>query len=133
MNADITNMILSMLKVPVFAFIVLAATLAIIMSLERILGRPIPNLRGSCPVRRNRAFAFVLVCMAASLCLVLPLILQVSVCSDCDYPFAWHHPLVIAEFSIMALAFSGVIGWIVFAALSIVSASSRIIRHYISN
>jgi len=33
--------------VAVFAFIVLAAAIAVIMSLERVLGRPIPKLRDS--------------------------------------------------------------------------------------
>ena len=50
---------------PISAFIVLAAVIAVTMSLERTLGRPIPNLPESLPVRRNRAYIGVLICMAA--------------------------------------------------------------------
>jgi len=54
--ATLTNIVmwLVMLRCPYSR--ALATILAIIMSLKRIRGRPIPDLRGSRPVQRNRAF-----------------------------------------------------------------------------
>jgi hypothetical protein len=66
------DIVMPVVMVPVSAFIVLAAAIAVIMSRERTLGRPIPNLPDSLPVRRNRAFTAVLVCMVVGFCVVLP-------------------------------------------------------------
>jgi hypothetical protein len=107
------------------AFIVFAGVLVVIMSLERILGRPIPPLRDSLPVIRNRAFSVVLIAMAASFYVVLSAILARPVCYDgCGYSYA--------ELSILAFSSSAAIGWVVFAVLWIGSVSERIIRDYIS-
>jgi hypothetical protein len=126
------------IMVPVYAFIVLAAAIAVIMSLERVLGRPIPKLHSSLPVRRNRAFAMVLICMAASLALPISMMFDKVtfdkvIPSDCEYPCGWQTPLAILDFCIMALAFSGAIGWIVFAALWVTSKGWRLIALYLSN
>jgi len=125
------EIVMPMVMVPVCGFIVLAAALATIMSLERTLGRPIPQLRDSLPVPRNRAFAAVIVCMVVSFFLTLRVISEkVAFWTNAH---AWQDLIELAEYSILALAFSGAIGWIVFAALSIASASWRIICRYISN
>jgi hypothetical protein len=117
---------------PVSAIIVVAAVLAIIISLERTLGRPIPILRNSLPVKRNRGYFVVLVAMGASFYVVLSAFLTRPICYDgCGYSYAWENPLKLLEVSIMALAFSGGTGWVVFALLSAASASGQIMRRYI--
>jgi hypothetical protein len=118
--------------VPVSAFIVLAAVIAVIMSLERILGQPIPNLRNSLPVRRNRAFCLVLFSMAISFVLVLLKILEQPMCYDCAQDNRWKSPLAIVESSIIAMAFSGALGWIVYAALWVTSQGWRMLSRYVS-
>ena len=114
----------------VSAFIMLAAIIAITMSLERMLGRPIPKLRDSLPARRNRAFTAVLVSMAAGFTLALSVLLRMPICDHCKQQYAWESPAAIAEFSLIALAYSGAIGWIVFAALWLTSESWRLISRY---
>lgn len=123
--------------VAVYAFIALAATIAVIMSLERVLGRPIPKLRNSLPVPRNRAFAFVPIFMAASFALVILMMfdkvtLDKITPSDSDSS-AWQTPLAILYISVVALAFSGAIGWIIFAALWVANKGWRLIARLISN
>ena len=123
---------MNIVMVPVSAFIVLATVVAVIMSLERMLGRPIPKLRNSLPVRRNRAFALVLVSMIASFALALPRLLEMPICDHCKEPYAWQSPLAIVEFSIIALAFSGAVRWIVYTALWVTSQGWRLISRYVS-
>jgi hypothetical protein len=128
------DIVMPVVMVPVSAFVILAAVIAVIMSLERTLGRPIPKLRESLPVRRNRGYIGVLICMALSFYIALAGILQKPWCYDgCPSPYSWSNVVAILEFSIIALAVSASIGWIVFATLSITSASWRIISRYISN
>ena len=115
---------------PVSVFIFLAATVAITLSLERTLGRPIPRLPNSLPVKRNRAFAGVLICMAVFFFLALRTMLQMTLCSDCERPYAWQSPGAVLVDSIMALAFSSAIGWIVFATLWIISSSWRFLARF---
>jgi len=117
---------------PVSCIIVLATVLEIVISLERALGRPIPRLRDSLPVERNRGYFVVLVVMVASFYVVLSAFLARPICYDgCGYSYAWENPLKLLEVSIMALAFSGGAGWVFFALLSAASASGRIIRRCI--
>ena len=76
--------------VPVSGFILLAAVIAVTMSLERTLGRPIPNLPDSLPVRRNRAYIGVLIFMAIGFYIALAGILQKPWCYDgCPSPYSW--------------------------------------------
>jgi len=125
------------MMVAVFAFIVLAAAIAVIMSLERVLGRPIPKLRDSLPVRRNRAFAIVPISMTASLALLISQMFDKvtidkatpSDCADC----AWQTLLGMFGFFLLALALSGAIGWIVYAALWATNKGWRLIARHISN
>ena len=110
----------------VSAITVLSASVAAVMSIERTLGRPIPKLPDTLPVKRNRAFGVVLICMAVGF-LALGGMLQMTVCSDCERPYAWQSPVTVLVFSIIALAFSSVIGWILFAALWVASSSWRFV------
>ncbi len=127
---------MNIVMVPVSAFIVLAAAVAVIMSLERILGRPIPKLQTSLPVRRNRAFAIVPISMTASLALLIyrmsdKVTLDKATPSDCDN-CAWQTLLGMFSFFLLALALSGAIGWIVYAALWVTSQGWRLISRYVS-
>ncbi|MDP8980154.1 MAG: hypothetical protein M3O35_06150 [Acidobacteriota bacterium] len=112
------------------AFIVLASACAVIASLERILGRPIPRLRYSRPVRRNRAFAAVLFAMAWVYPWMLIAMLRMQVCSHCTYSRGWQNPAWILESAVMALGFSSVVGWMVYAVVWIASSSLRLVARY---
>jgi len=131
------RLITSTIMVAVYVFIVLAAAIAVIMSLERVLGRPIPKLRDSLPVRRNRAFAFVPIFMAASFAMAIFVMFDKAtfdkITPSDSNPSAWQTPLAILYISVLALAFSGAIGWIIFAALWVMNRSWHLIARYISN
>jgi hypothetical protein len=122
----------TVIMVPVVAFIFLAVTLAFIISLERTLGRPIPKLRDSLPVPRNRSFAAVPVCMAVSFFLIVRAISQSEKLAVWTHEHTWQNIIAMLALSLIALAASGVIGWIVFAALWVTSSSWRFIFRYIS-
>ena len=126
------DIILFAIMAPVSAFIVLAAALAIIISLERALGRPIPKLRDSLPVERNRSYFAVIVCTVVSFVLVMCFMSQSDkVGMWKDTRRLWQNLSAVLQCSILVLALSGTIGWVVFALISAVSASGRIIRRYI--
>jgi len=132
------RIIMNAIMVPVYIFIVFAAAIAVIMSLERVLGRPIPKLQNSLTVRRNRAFAIVPISMAASFAVALSMMFDrvtfdKLMPSDCAYPCVWLTPLAILRISLMVLAFSGAIGWLFFAALWVTSKGWRLVARYISN
>ena len=101
------NSFAPMTMAPISAVIVwLIAVLAIVISLERTLGRPIPKLRGSPPIKHNhRSYFVVLVAMAeSSFYVVLSAILARPVCYDgCGYSYASENPLKFVEASIIAL------------------------------
>lgn len=125
------------IMVTIYAFIVLAAAIAVIMSLERVLGRPIPKLQNSPMVRRNRAFTVVPISMVTSFAFAFFTIFDLNIMTSSDTdPSAWQTPLAILYISILALAFSGAIGWIIFATLWVTSKGWRLgplyfkLRHY---
>ena len=99
-----------LIETALVAFLIFASALALVASMERILGRPIPNLRYSRPVHRNRAFLGVPVAMA-----VVVIFMFSSPCNDCG----------VIGGSITAFVFSGTAGWIVFAALLIIASGCR--------
>jgi len=112
----------------VSAITVLSASVAAVMSIERTLGRPIPQLRNSSSVRRNRTFALVLICMTLTFFWFLGEIWDSKV-----GPMAQEGTLR-KVFAIWAdltfsLAFSTALGWFVFAGIWISSASWRTIHH----
>lgn len=94
----------------VCGLIVLGSLCAVIASLERILGRPIPRFRYSRPVRKNRVFVAVPVSMAVVFSVILSLMLPARCyhCSDAQW---------IMQSSGVAIGFSGIVGWLVFAVL----------------
>jgi hypothetical protein len=94
----------------VYAFIALASACAVIAALERILGRPIPRLRHSRAVRRNRAFAAVPAVMIVVLSWLLYLILREPVCSGCT-------PGSMIRLAIEGFGLWGAVGWVVFAVM----------------
>jgi len=84
------DIVIPVVWLPTSAFIVLAAVIAVTMSLERTLGRPIPNLPESLPVRRNRTYIGVLICMVIGFYVTLAGILQEPWCYDgCPSPYSW--------------------------------------------
>jgi hypothetical protein len=113
-----------------YGFIVFASALAVIVSLERVLGRPIPRLRDSHPVRRNRAFSTVLFAMAWVFPWMLIAMLRLQVCSHCTYRYGWQNPVWVVESTIMAMGFSGAVGWIVYAVVWVASSSVRLVSRY---
>jgi hypothetical protein len=104
----------------IFVFIIVASSCAVIAGLERILGRPIPQLRFSPRVRRNRIFAAVLICMSVVFLLLFVGLLRSRICSHCDRPFGWQSPGWTLEALVLAFGFSGATGWIIFGVLCIV-------------
>ena len=112
---------------------VLGAVCAIIASLERILGRPIPRLRYSRPVRKNRAFAIVPLVMVMVFSWALFAFLRMQVCDHCTYPYAWQRATAIIGSLVMAFGLSGAVGWIVFAVVLIASLSMRLAARLVSN
>ncbi len=121
------------LMLPISAIVLVASVCVVTMSLERILGRPIPNLQGSQPIRMNRAFTAVPVMMVVVFSWTLRGILYKDICSDCAYPYAWQRPVRLMEDSFVALAFSSAAGWIIFAGLLTVSSGLRLIWRRNSN
>jgi hypothetical protein len=101
----------------VYGFIAFAATLAVIASLERTLGRPLPRLRYSRMVPKNRVFWAVPVLMAAVIVWLLPKFFAMPACSHCLKPYVWQHPYQAVGFSMFVLGFSGAVGWIVYYLL----------------
>jgi hypothetical protein len=100
-----------------YGFFTFAATLAVIASLERTLGRPLPRLRYSRMVPKNRVFWTVPVLMAAAITWLLPKVFAMPACSHCSKPYVWQHPNLAGGSSIFVLAFSGAVGWIVYYLL----------------
>jgi hypothetical protein len=127
------DIILFAIMAPVSAFIVLAGVLAIVISLERTLGRSIPKLHDGPPVERNRGYSAVIVCMLVSFLLVM------YAMSPSEKVGMWTHAhlqqdlVALLQCSILVLVLSGAIGWVVFAMISTASATRRIIRQYLSN
>jgi len=113
--------------IPPAAFFVLAAIVAIVASLERVLGRPFPRLRHSPTLRKNRAFWAVPVLMAATVAWLLPLFLAMNACSDCSHPHMWQHPAWVVWISTFALGISAVVGWLVYYALLISTSVARLL------
>ena len=105
----------------ILAFMVFASSCAVIAALERILGRPIPQLRFSRRVRRNRIFAAVPICMFAVFVLLFVALLRARVCSHCVRPYAWQSLGPILQSFVFSASFSGAIGWIIFGVLSVAS------------
>jgi hypothetical protein len=116
-----------------YAFIVFGAACAVIASLERILGRPIPRLRYSRPILKNRTFVIVPVVMAAVFLWMLSNVLPMRICSHCTPEYAWQSLPAIMIGAIFAFGLSGIAGWIAFAVILIASFSLRLIARVISN
>jgi hypothetical protein len=108
-------------------FFALAAILAMIASLERILGRPIPRLRNSRPVPKNRAFWAVPILMAAVIAWFWPRVVTMIVCSHCSQPHLWQQTHWVAWSSMFVFGFSGAVGWIVYFLLLLCALVVRLI------
>ena len=113
------------------AVIVLALVCAVVASLQRILGRSIPRFRHSPPVPRNRVYYAVPITMAIGFSWLLLILLRTQVCAHCTYTYAWESPLWFGQSFILALGFSGVLGWIVFAAILITNSIFRLISRHL--
>lgn len=99
-------------------FIAVASSLALIASLEPILGRPFPQFHFSRPVRRSRLFLIVPLSMGAVFWLVEITMLQTSGCNDCSTPLIWQR----IEETALALGCSAAVGWTLYFTLSILHA-----------
>ena len=117
----------------VYTFIVLGAACAVIASLERIFGRPIPRLRYSRPILKNRAFLVVPVVMAVVFLWILSKTLPMRICSHCTPEYAWQSLPAIMMDLIFACGLSGVAGWITFAVILIASLGLRLLARVSSN
>src|SRR5436309_1166469 len=102
---------------PIGALLLFASMCAVVASLERILGRPIPKLRHSRAIRRNRLFWMVPISMATVIVWILPRTFAMNVCSHCSKPYAWQHLDSATWISILLTAFGGAVGWIVYFVL----------------
>jgi hypothetical protein len=111
---------------PWAAFFALAATMAIIASLERILGRPVPRLRYSRAVSKNRLFWAVPVLMGAIVVWLLPRALSMASCSHCSEPYVWKHSQGVASVSMLVFGVSGAAGWIVYYSLLLSVSITRL-------
>ena len=118
---DARNIILLFL-----AFFALAAMLAVIASLEKILGRPIPRLRHSRPVSKNRVFWAVPAMMAAVIVWLWPRLAMMIACSHCIQPHLWQQTDGIVEISIFVLGLSAAAGWIVYYLLLLCTLVARL-------
>src|ERR1039457_1084836 len=99
--ARMNDIILFVIMAPVSAFIVLAAVLAIVISLERTLGRPIPKLRESRPLQRKRGYSAVVVCMVASFSLVIYAMSQSEKVGMWTHAIDWENMVALLECSIL--------------------------------
>jgi uncharacterized membrane protein len=117
----------------IFVFIVFASSCAVIAGLERILGRPIPQLRFSRPVRRNRIFAAVPICMCLVFLSLFIVLLRTRTCSHCERPYGWQTPGWILEAFVLSVGFSGAIGWVIFAVLGIVDYAFHLVSRRFLN
>jgi hypothetical protein len=108
----------------VWIIVVIGGTLLVAMaSLERTWGRPIPRLKYSKPLRRQRFFCIVPVLMVVVWIGMMGLLLQTRTCSHCPAPYVRQNPVQIVEASVVATAFAGgsgfalfVIVWLFYAA-----------------
>src|SRR5678809_767834 len=100
--------------ISISVFFLFASVCAVIASLERILGRPIPQLRHSRAIQRNRVFWVVPISIAAVIAWLLPKALTLTVCSHCSEPYAWQHLDSVMWISTLTTGFGGAVGWIVY-------------------
>jgi hypothetical protein len=110
---------LPLLSIGMFLFF--ASICAVIASLERILGRPIPKLRHSRAIRRNRLFWMVPISMAA----VIGWILHKTFAM----PSAWQNLGYATSISMFLIAVAGAVGWIVYFVLLAANALIRLFSH----
>jgi hypothetical protein len=111
----------------VYATVLLGGTLLVgLASLERVWGRPIPRLKYSRPVPKQRIFIVVPVTMIAVLIGSLMMLMPVGPCSQCPAPYAYPHPLLVAEFLVFAIGLAGGIGFALFVTVWIGCAIWRI-------
>jgi hypothetical protein len=110
----------------IFGFMTFASACAVMASLERLLGRPIPRFARSRAVRQNRAFAAVLIAMVMAFSLLLNSLLHVVVCSHCSKPYAWQYSTWIFFDAVVAFCFNVGVGWIVFAILLSITTDSTL-------
>jgi hypothetical protein len=114
--------------IPIYArFFSLAAILAVIASLERILGRSIPRLRNSRTISKSRLFWAVPILMAAVLAWVGTQVLTGIACSHCSPSYVWQHPQRAALSLMVALGFSGAAGWFVYFLLLLCTFAARLL------
>jgi hypothetical protein len=114
------------MMLPWAAFFALAATMAITASLERILGRPVPRLRYSRAVSKNRLFWAVPVLMAAIVVWLLPRALSMASCSRCSEFYVWKRLQGVASVSMLVFGVSGAAGWIVYYSLLLSVSITRL-------
>jgi hypothetical protein len=107
-----------------YPFIVFGLFCAVIASLERIFGRPIPRLRYCPQVRRNRVFAVVPFAMIVLFSWMVFLMISQPLNMDLRG---------IIDLTISAGGVSGVIGWIIFAFTLITTSGFRLIGRLFSN
>ena len=109
--------------IPFYAtFFTLAAILAVIASLERILGRPIPRLRDSRSVTKNRAFWAVPILMAAVSAWLWSKVVTMTACSHCSQTHRAARSVML-----VVLGFGGAVGWIVYYLLLLGTVIARLI------
>jgi len=101
----------------IIVFFLFASVCAVIASLERILARPIPQLRHSRAIRRNRLFWVVPISMTAVIAWLSRRTFDVTVCSHCNEPYAWQHFDSTIWLAALLTGFGGAVGWIVYFVL----------------
>ena len=100
-----------------YGFFTFAATLAVLASLERTLGRPLPRLRYSRMVPKSRVFWTVPVLMTAVIIWLLAKPFAMPACSHCSKPYVWQQPYLALGSPMFVLGLSGAVGWIVYYLL----------------
>ena len=106
-------------QLAVAAFVALAAGLAVLASLERVLGRPIPRFAHSRAVGKNRLFLLAPAGMILAFTAVLIGLSRLLRCSHCADPYG---PATIDEavqMFIVSTAAGGVAGWVIYAAIAV--------------
>jgi hypothetical protein len=110
----------------VWIIVVISGTLLVAMaSLERTWGRPIPRLKYSKPVRRQRFFCTVPVLMVVVWIGMMGSLLQTRTCSHCPAPYVYQDFTQVVGASVVATAFAGGSGFALFVIVWLFCAAWR--------
>jgi hypothetical protein len=102
--------------------------LVVLASMERILGRPIPSLKYSKPVPKQRVFIVVPIFMIVALIgaiLILQPMQTTRMCSHCSSPSFYQQVLMVVAFLVFAAGTAGGVGFLVFLIVWIGNSAYR--------